>query len=72
MRNSARQVAEFVFDRNKRGESEINDALKHENARHDAAMKNMQRLRALRIERDAKDHTVGKKDQAVGKVTRRA
>jgi hypothetical protein len=53
MRNSARHVAESIFDRNKRRESEINDALKQENARHDAAMKNLERLRALRIERDA-------------------
>ena len=52
MRTSDRQVAESAFDRNKRRESEINDALKQESARHDAAMKNLQRLRALRIERE--------------------
>jgi len=55
MRNRARQVAESVFDRNKRRESEINDALEQENARHEAVMKNLERLRALRIERDAKE-----------------
>jgi hypothetical protein len=60
MRNSDRQAAESAFDRNVRRESEINDALKQENARHDSAMKNMQRLRALRIERDAKNQTRGK------------
>jgi hypothetical protein len=60
MRNSARHVAESIFDRNKRRESEINDALKQENARHDAVMKNMQRLRALRIERDAKNQPAKK------------
>ena len=49
-----RVVAEFVFDRNKRREAEINEALKQENARREAAVKNMLRLRALRLERDAK------------------
>jgi hypothetical protein len=60
MRNSDRQAAESVFARNTRRESEINDALKQESARHDAAMKNLQRLRALRIERDAKNQSAGK------------
>jgi hypothetical protein len=60
MRNSDRQVAESAFDRKKRRDSEINDALKQEHARHDAAMKNLQRLRALRIERDAKNQTAGR------------
>jgi hypothetical protein len=49
-----RAVAETVFDRNKRREAEINDALKQENARREAAVKNMYRLRALRLARDAK------------------
>ncbi len=48
------EVAETVFDRNKRREAEINDALRQEQARHEAAVKNMQRLRALRLERDTK------------------
>jgi hypothetical protein len=48
------EVAESVFDRNKRREAEINDALRQEQARHEAAVKNMQRLRALRLARDAK------------------
>ena len=47
-----RVVAESVFDRNKRREAEINEAL--EEARREAAVKNMLRLRALRLERDAK------------------
>jgi hypothetical protein len=47
------QVAETVFDRNRRREAEINDALRQEQARHDAAVKNMHRLRALRLARDA-------------------
>jgi hypothetical protein len=49
-----RAVAESVFDRNKRREAEINEALKQESARREAAVKNMQRLRALRLARDAK------------------
>ena len=48
-----REVAEFVFDKNKRREAEINTALQQEQARHEAAMKNMQRLRSLRLQRDA-------------------
>jgi hypothetical protein len=48
------EVAETVFDRNKRREAEINEALKQEEARREAAVKNMQRLRALRLARDAK------------------
>ena len=44
--------AERVFQRNEKREAEINEALKHEAARHDAAIKNMHRLRALRLARD--------------------
>jgi hypothetical protein len=40
--------------RNQRREAEINDALKQEHARREAAVKNMYRLRALRLEREAK------------------
>jgi hypothetical protein len=50
----ARAVAESVFDRNQRREAQISEALKQEVARHDAAVKNMHRLRALRLARDAK------------------
>jgi len=49
-----RAVAETVFSRNRRREAEINDALKQEAARHEAAVKNMHRLRALRLARDVK------------------
>jgi hypothetical protein len=49
-----REVAETVFERNQRREAEINDALKEEYARREAAVKNMYRLRALRIARDEK------------------
>jgi hypothetical protein len=48
-----REVAESVFDRNKRREAEINNALKQVQGRHQAAVKNMYRLRALRLARDA-------------------
>jgi len=43
-----------VFERNQRRDAEINEALKQENARREAAVKNMYRLRALRLERDQK------------------
>jgi hypothetical protein len=49
-----RVVAESLFSRNQRREAEINEALQQEAARHEAALKNMQRLRALRLARDAK------------------
>ncbi len=49
-----REVAETVLDRNKRREAEINEALKQEAARHEAAIKNMHRLRAVRLARDVK------------------
>ena len=44
-----REVAESVFNRNQRREAEINEALKQEEARHAAVVKNVQRLRALRL-----------------------
>jgi len=50
----ARLVAESLFDRNRRREAETNEALQQEAVRHGAAVKNMQRLRALRLARDAK------------------
>jgi hypothetical protein len=49
-----RAVAESVFDRNKRREAEINEALQQESDRREAAVKNMHRLRALRLARDTK------------------
>jgi hypothetical protein len=48
------EIAETVFERNQRRETEINDALKQEYARREAAIKNMYRLRALRLARDTK------------------
>jgi len=49
-----RAFAETVFERSQRRDAEINEALKQENARREAAVKNMYRLRALRLERDQK------------------
>jgi hypothetical protein len=49
-----REVVESVLNRNQRREAEINNALKQEAARRAAVVKNMQRLRALRLERDQK------------------
>jgi hypothetical protein len=57
---SSKQRAESATQRSQRRESEINDALRQEAARHAAAVKNMHRLRALRLARDAK--TSAKKD----------
>lgn len=42
-----------MFDKNKRREAEINGALQQEHARQEVAMKNMQRLGSLRLQRDA-------------------
>ena len=47
-----RKIAETIFERYQRREAEINDALKQEYARREATLKNMYRLRALRIARD--------------------
>jgi hypothetical protein len=47
-----REVAESVFARNQRREAEINEALKQEAARRAAVVKNMHRLRTLRLSRD--------------------
>jgi hypothetical protein len=49
-----RAFAETVFEREQRREKEISSALKLEAQRHEAAVKNMRRLRALRLERDQK------------------
>ncbi len=46
--------SEAVLDRNQRREAEINEALKQEAARHAASIKNMHRLRALRLAQDEK------------------
>jgi hypothetical protein len=48
-----REAAESTFDKNQRREAEINSALQQEHARHEAVIKNMHRLRSLRLQRDA-------------------
>ncbi|MGB6753597.1 MAG: hypothetical protein WBD90_11200 [Xanthobacteraceae bacterium] len=55
MRAKDRQAAESVFDRDRRREAEIKSALGLEASKHQAALKNMHRLRLLRLERDAKN-----------------
>jgi hypothetical protein len=66
-------VVENVFDRNQRREAEINEALKQEAVRHAAVVKNMHRLRALRLAREEKSKeqpltktTVHRQQQAAG------
>jgi hypothetical protein len=54
MPDHQREIAETVFERNQRREAEINDALKQEHGRREAAIKNMYRLRELRLARDTK------------------
>jgi hypothetical protein len=49
-----RAFAEAVFERNQGRDTKIKEALKQENARRETAVKNMYRLRALRLERDQK------------------
>jgi hypothetical protein len=49
-----REVAESLFERTQRREAELNEALRQEHARREAAVKNMYRLRELRLARDAK------------------
>jgi hypothetical protein len=45
-------LSETVSERNQRIEAAITEALQREADRHNAAIKNMHRLRALRLERD--------------------
>jgi hypothetical protein len=68
-----RSVVESAFDRNQKREAEINEALKQEAARHAAVVKNMHRLRALRLAREEKSKvqpltrtTVQRQQQAAG------
>jgi hypothetical protein len=55
MTEQQREIAETLFERNRAREVKINDALKEEYARREAAIKNMYRLRALRLARDVSD-----------------
>jgi hypothetical protein len=52
MSDMRREIAETIFQYKQRREAEINDALKQEYARREAAVKNMCRLRALRLAQD--------------------
>jgi hypothetical protein len=49
-----REIVESQFERTQRREAEVEDALKQERARHQAAVNNMHRLRALRLARDTR------------------
>jgi hypothetical protein len=49
--DTVRRRAERVFERERR-EREISDAVTQEKSRHEAAVKNMHRLRALRLARE--------------------
>jgi hypothetical protein len=49
--------SEPVLDRKQQLEAAISEALQREAARHEAAVKNMHRLRALRLERESKSQT---------------
>jgi hypothetical protein len=44
------EAAKSLFERNQRRETEINEALRLEAERHAAAVRNMHRLRALRLQ----------------------
>jgi hypothetical protein len=57
MTEKQRENAESLFQRNQAREVKINDALKEEYARREAAIKNMYRLRALRLGRDVSNGT---------------
>ena len=46
------RFSETVSERKQRVEAAISEALQREAMRHEAALKNMHRLRALRLERD--------------------
>jgi hypothetical protein len=48
-----REIAETAF-RHKAKRDEVSEALKQEHARREAAVKNLYRLRALRLAREAK------------------
>jgi hypothetical protein len=57
MTEQQREIAETLFQRNQAREVKINDALKEEYARREAAVKNMYRLRALRLARNVSNGT---------------
>jgi hypothetical protein len=57
MTEQQREIAETLFQRNQAREVKINDALKEEYARREAAVKNMYRLRALRLAQNVSNGT---------------
>ncbi|HEV3158513.1 MAG TPA: hypothetical protein VGZ89_00815 [Xanthobacteraceae bacterium] len=57
MTEQQREIAETLFSRNQAREVKINDSLKEEYARREAAIKNMYRLRALRSARNVSNGT---------------
>jgi hypothetical protein len=52
MADRDRRVAENVFASKRKHERKISEAVKLEHGRHAAAVKNMQRLRVLRLSRE--------------------
>jgi hypothetical protein len=52
--DSQRALAETIFEREQQREREISEAMRIEEARRSAAIANMDRLRALRLAREAK------------------
>jgi hypothetical protein len=59
--NDPRAVAETLFDRQQRREREVSDALRLEEERHAAVVKNMHRLRALRLSRSQSKGAEGRR-----------
>ncbi len=59
-----RAVAETLFEREQRHNREIGEALRLEEERHAAVLKNMQRLRALRLSREQKKTAESRPDTA--------
>jgi hypothetical protein len=55
--SNQRAIAETIFERNQLRETEITQALQQEEARRAAVIKNMHRLRQLRLQRDEKPKT---------------
>jgi hypothetical protein len=69
MTQNQRELAETVFERNERREAEINNAMKQEHARREAAVKNMYRLRALRLARMQNQiTTLKRRDETVASI----
>ena len=56
MAGPARETAESEFHKIESRPPETKTALQQELARYEAAVKNMQRLRLLRLQRDEADH----------------